>query len=150
MSKAVNNAVVGIRPAVQADFEQLFVMAKALATSFEVNKPDFKTCFDALLEEQNQGRVAILVAQIADGLVGYALGYLHNAFYANGTIAWLEELFVNEDRRGVGIGKSLLTQFENWASGHGARLNALATRRAETFYQACGYEVSATYFKKHL
>lgn len=40
--------------------------------------------------------------------------------------------------------------FEHEARTAGARLIALATRRASSFYEAIGYEPSATYFRKVL
>ena len=41
-----------------------------------------------------------------------------------------------------------MTAFEKWSAGRGAKLVALATRRAAEFYRAMGYEESATYFRK--
>ena len=52
--------------------------------------------------------------------------------------------------RRVGIGRSLMTSFEDWPAGRGAKLVALATRRAAGFYRAVGYAESATYFRKPL
>ena len=43
-----------------------------------------------------------------------------------------------------------MTSFEEWAKSKGAVLSALATRRAETCYQALEYEESAAYFRKLL
>jgi hypothetical protein len=39
---------------------------------------------------------------------------------------------------------------ESGAADRGAKLIALATRRAASFYEAIGYEVSATYYRKLL
>jgi hypothetical protein len=41
-------------------------------------------------------------------------------------------------------------RFEEWARSHRAKFAALATRRADQFYQALGYEESASYFRKLL
>ena len=43
-----------------------------------------------------------------------------------------------------------MTSFEDWPAGRGAKLVALATRRAAGFYRAVGYAESATYFRKPL
>jgi hypothetical protein len=43
-----------------------------------------------------------------------------------------------------------MQDFERWAAERGAKLVALATRRAAPFYQALGYQESATYFRKLL
>jgi GNAT superfamily N-acetyltransferase len=86
----------------------------------------------------------------AGALAGYCLGFDHPAFYANGRVAWVEEIMVREDLRGRGVGRLLMDAFEEWASTRGDRLIALATRRAAPFYEALGYEDSATYFRKAL
>lgn len=39
---------------------------------------------------------------------------------------------------------------ETWASEQGARFMALATRRAAAFYEALGYDESATYYRRLL
>jgi len=49
-----------------------------------------------------------------------------------------------------GVGRLLLQDFEQSAAERGAKLVALATRRAALFYQALGYHESATYFRKLL
>jgi hypothetical protein len=43
-----------------------------------------------------------------------------------------------------------MAAFEEWAKSKGAVLSTLATRRAARFYQAIGYEESATWFRKLL
>jgi GNAT superfamily N-acetyltransferase len=94
---------------------------------------------------------AWLAAAARDGTVlGYCLGFDHMAFYANGRVAWVEEIVVRPEWRRSRLGARLMTAFEDWARSRGARLVALATRRAAPFYTALGYEESATYFRKLL
>jgi GNAT superfamily N-acetyltransferase len=60
---------------------------------------------------------------------------------------------VRDQERGRGIGRILMSAFEQWAAAQGCALVALvalATRRATPFYRALGYEESATYFRKVL
>ena len=52
--------------------------------------------------------------------------------------------------RGRGIGRALMSGFEQWAAVRDCALVALATRRAAPFYRALGYEESAVYFRKIL
>ena len=65
------------------------------------------------------------------------------AFYANGRVTWVEEIIVQPDLRGQGIGRALMQDIEGWADARGSRLVALATRRAAEFYKALGYAESA-------
>ena len=90
------------------------------------------------------------VAEYNGEIVGYCLGFDHYTFYANGRVSWIEEIMVIEKLRGMGIGQAMTHAFEQWAASRGAKLVALATRRAAPFYAALGYEESATYFRKLL
>jgi GNAT superfamily N-acetyltransferase len=62
----------------------------------------------------------------------------------------VEEIVVHEAFRRRGIGTLLMQSFEEWATQQASHLVALATRRAAAFYQALGYEESATYLRKLL
>ena len=83
-----------------------------------------------------------------DGVIGYLLGLDHPTFYADGRVAWVEEIIVREDCRRQGVGRCLMDAFETWTVRRGSKLIALSTRRAASFYRAIGYEESATYFRK--
>ena len=137
---------VGYRKAISKDKEMLYVLARNLATSFNVNKADFSNVFTILIEDQN---VDLIVAEKDQELIGYVFVLHHPAFYANGIISWVEELFVLEKYRGQNIGKCLMEEGEKLSKERGAKLIALATRRADEFYKSIGYSESATYFKKH-
>ncbi|MBU9675150.1 GNAT family N-acetyltransferase [Planococcus sp. CP5-4] len=134
------------REAFKEDQGKLYPLAKSLATSFEVNSGDFSCVFNALLKDANTD---LLVAEKEQEIIGYVFVLHHPAFYANGIISWVEELFVLEEYRGHGIGKSLMEEAEKKSKARGAKLMALATRRADKFYKAIGYSESATYFKKN-
>lgn len=128
-----------------SDQDQLFVLATKLATSFKPHSVDFTHVFHSLLKDKH---VDLLVADKEEELIGYILVFHHPTFYANGVISWVEELFVSEQHRGKGIGRSLMSKVERLSKERGSKLVALATRRADEFYKSIGYAESATYFKK--
>jgi GNAT superfamily N-acetyltransferase len=141
-----------IRPATAADAGAVADLAGELAQSFAFSRASFDAHYPALLAA---GHACLLVAvtgadAAGDGCAGYLLGFEHLTFYANGRVAWVEEVFVRGDQRGRGIGRALMTSFERWARGRGCALVALATRRAAPFYHALGYEDSAAYLRKLL
>jgi len=136
-----------VRNADSKDLDTIRIMAEKLATSFVVDPESFRQVYNRVLELPD---ATLLVVEDDGQLIGYLLAFEHPAFYANGSVAWVEELYVDEDRRGQGIGGHLMHRFEQSATEKGIRLVALATRRADSFYQSIGYEKSATYFKKHL
>ena len=135
-----------IRLANQDDASALYGLAKDFATSFVVNESAFSHVLGMVLSDSN----AYLAVAEDQGIIGYVLGFDHYTFFANGRVAWVEEITVREDHRRSGIGWHLMQAFEAWAQTREARLVALATRRAAPFYQAIGYEESATYFRKLL
>lgn len=134
-----------VRLAHQDDFEAVLRLAKGFATSFVVEADAFALSFQAVMAD-SQARLSVV--GVDGAVVGYALAFKHPAFYANGPVAWVEEIVVREDLRRHGLGRLLMDDIEAWARLHGARLVALATRRAAPFYHALGYEESAMYFRK--
>jgi len=138
---------VEIRKAELSDLSAVLPLAKSLATSFIVEDQAFSQSFKQLLGMPN---ATVLVAEQDNTLIAYLLGFEHPSFYANGSVAWVEELYVEKPYRNAGVGRLLMDYFEQSSKEAGNKLVALSTRRALDFYQSIGYEKSATYFKKHL
>jgi GNAT superfamily N-acetyltransferase len=149
---------IRVRPAGPGDRDQVWPLARDLATSYQVERAAFAQSFASLLADAT---ALVLVAETggADAggdpagggeVVGYLLATSHPAFHANGPVAWVEEVMVAARARGTGVGRQLMAAGEDWARARGAAYVALATRRAAPFYQALGYNDSATYFKKPL
>jgi GNAT superfamily N-acetyltransferase len=136
-----------IRPAGAADADAVFALARALAITFPIDRPGFDRGFAAIAATPG---AHLLVADRDDGVAGYLLGFVHPTFYANGPVAWVEELAVRESVRRRGVGARLMAAFEDEARSGGARLVALATTRAGAFYTAIGYARHAEYFRKNL
>jgi len=136
-----------IRLAGRADSASLLPLVEDFVASFEVDAEQFSASFLRLLDNR---QAHLLVAESDDTLVGYCLGFVHDTFYANGPVAWVEEIMVHADYRRSGLGAGLMTAFESWAKSQGAALSALATRRAASFYSSIGYKESATYFRRLL
>lgn len=101
--------------------------------------------FDLLIEDKS---VDLIIAEKEHKLIGYVLVLHHPAFYANGRVSWVEELFVLGHQRGKGIGRGLMSEVERLSKERGSKLLARATRRADKFYKSIRYDESATYFKK--
>jgi GNAT superfamily N-acetyltransferase len=139
--------MVLIRRAISADSEHVLVLARDFATSFAPESAVFQIAFSHLIAQDD---ALLLVAEESGAVIGYLLGFEHYALFANGRVAWVEEIMVREDRQREGIGRQLMGRFEEWARSRGAKLAALATRRADQFYWALGYEESASYFRKLL
>ena len=136
-----------IRRATEDDADALFDLAKDFATSFAPERSAFDTALADILATEAAN---LSVAESDGTVVGYCLGFDHYTFYANGRVAWVEEITVQESVRRRGVGKALMENLEEWSSSRGSRLVALATRRAASFYTSIGYEESATFFRRLL
>lgn len=138
---------IRIRRASSQDVEGVLPLVVDFATSFDTDECIFRESFCKLLENQS---ALVLVVEEEKFLLGYCLGFWHDTFYANGRVAWLEEIMVIASHRRRGIGEAMMESFEGWAKKEGAVLAGLATRRAASFYKAIGYAESASYFRKLL
>ena len=136
-----------IRPADASDAAAVADLAAELAQSFTFSRARFDRSYPALLTSDG---ACLLLAVNGHERLGYLLGFEHLTFYANGPVAWAEEVFVHSQYRGCGVGRALMSAFEQWAAARNCTLGALATRRAAPFYRALGYEESAIYLRKVL
>ncbi|HUT75946.1 MAG TPA: GNAT family N-acetyltransferase [Armatimonadota bacterium] len=136
-----------VRRAAVGDADALFVLVERFARSFRPGRDVFQEVLERLLQDDCAW---LSVAECSGCVVGYCLGFDHDAFYANGRVSAVEEIAVTPDQRRKGVGRALMTAFEEWARSRGSKLVGLATRRAAPFYAALGYEESAVYFRKVL
>jgi len=137
--------MIRVRSCLPEDEKAVFALARDFATSFPVDHLRFSESFSQVLSSTG---MCLVVAQSSDAIIGYVLGTVHPTFYANGHVAWVEEVMVKESFRKKGVGRLLMGSFENWAKSRDCRIIALATRRAAEFYKSLGYAESATYFRK--
>jgi GNAT superfamily N-acetyltransferase len=137
---------VQIRPASPEDVDQIWPLVREFAASYRPNRSIFDQSFQELLGRSD---TLALVAEVPpSAIVGYLLASHHGTFFANGPVAWVEELMVSESVRRQGVATRLMDSAETWARNVPTAYVALASRRAGEFYLAAGYEDSATYFRK--
>ena len=138
---------ISIRRATETDGDALFPLLEDFAVTFVPERPAFEVSLREILADEN----ANLSVAVVDGqVVGYCLGFDHHAFYTNGRTSFVEEVMVREDLRKRGVGRRLITCFEQWSLSRGSKLVGLVTRRAAPFYEAIGYESSGTFFRRLL
>lgn len=139
---------IQIRPARLEDRDGVWPLAQAFGTSFTPERAAFDSTWRQLFDVP---ATLLLVAESDAGtVVAYLLASSHLTFLANGRVAWVEELMVDERLRGSGIGRRLMEHAEQWARTENAEYLSLASRRAGAFYEALDYEDSAVFYKKTL
>jgi GNAT superfamily N-acetyltransferase len=144
-----HNDTISIRLADRNDADTVLPLAKAMAHSFVVDDSAFHQSFIAILHATHM-QLFVAVDNKTQTVVGYCLTTIHPTFYANGIVAWVEELAVGAAHQRQGIGAALMNEVEHFARKNDCKLVALATRRADDFYNAISYTNSATYWRKVL
>ena len=92
-------------------------------------------------------RAKVLVAERADGVVGMCTGQLVVSTAEGGPALLVEDVVVDADHRGRGVGRALLAALADWAGGCGVRrLQLLADGNngpALAFYDRLGWRATA-------
>jgi GNAT superfamily N-acetyltransferase len=139
---------IEIRRAVLTDADRVWPLVNAFATSYIPERVAYDAAFSQLMERQD---TLLLVAETeVSELVGYTLASYHGTLFANGNVAWVEEVMVSDPARLQGVGRALMNEVEEWAKSVPVSYICLATRRADAFYGRLGYHLSANFFKKEL
>jgi ribosomal protein S18 acetylase RimI-like enzyme len=134
-----------IRRAAEADLTVLV----ELSVEFEAEVPEMPHRGKLDLEKETEeirefvrSRLA-LIAEDEEGPVGYALGKLEN-----GTICYLDSLYVRLRARRGGVGKALMAEAATWGAAHGAQtmtLEVLASNvAARSIYERFGFREEST------
>jgi GNAT superfamily N-acetyltransferase len=134
-----------VRRANGDDEDAVFGLAAHMALTFALSQPAFADSFRTLIALRD---AFVLVVDVDGQVGGYLLGFTHPSFFANGPVAWVEEIAVHERLRRQHLGALLMGEFENQVRREGVRVVALATTRAGSFYEALGYTRRAEYFRK--
>lgn len=109
---------------------KLWPLVQELAFSYRPERSIFERSFSELIERPDT-LVLVAVANTS-AVVGYLLGSYHGTFFANGPVAWIEELMVSESIRHHGVATKLMSSAEDWARTIPTAYIALASRRRVT------------------
>ncbi len=107
-----------IRAAVPADAESIFELVNELADYERLSHMVTGTSED-LAKSIEAGHCWAYVCEVADEVVGYALGFRTYSTFLMKQGTWLEDLYVRQKDRGQGHGKALLTYIRDEAVARG-------------------------------
>ncbi|HTP51404.1 MAG TPA: GNAT family N-acetyltransferase [Anaeromyxobacteraceae bacterium] len=136
-----------VRSARTTDSEYLFDLTHSFAASARRSRGAFGLALNSILCDPSAW---LAVAESETGVIGYCLGFDRFTLAASGRVAWIEEVMVRSVWRRKGVGRQLLTAFEEWARARGSRMVALATRESWPFFDALNYEETAFMYRKAL
>ena len=133
-----------IRPAIPADLDRLTALLEQL---FAIEK-DF--VFDPARQRRGLAMLlandwaSVLVAEVEGQVVGMCTGQLIISTAEGGPALLIEDVVVDQEHQGKGLGSKLLEAMTEWAADNGVqRLQLLADRNNEaglTFYKKLGWQ----------
>ena len=110
----------------------------SIETDFAIDKQKQQRGLCLMLEQTEKS--CILVAECHGRVVGMCTGQLLVSTAEGGIKVIVEDVVVEKDKRGLGIGSALLAEVERWAMDSGAsRMDLLADKRnfsALNFYNS--------------
>ena len=136
-----------VRAARPTDVEQMVRLLDLLFAMEADFRPDPARQRQGLALLLDDGRARVLVAERADGVVGMCTGQLVVSTAEGGPALMVEDVVVDPDHRGRGVGRALLAALADWARGRGVRrLQLLADGTngpALAFYDRLGWRATA-------
>lgn len=136
-----------VRSARESDADAVFGLLGQLSQSYAPERDAFDVTFASFVADDSYA--SLLVAEDAAGTVrGYALTTVTRLLYTNGNSAQLQELVVDAEVHGQGIGSALLEATERECKSHGVRQLTVPSRRAAGFYERLGYRSTADFLKR--
>ncbi|GAA3587056.1 hypothetical protein GCM10022198_08260 [Klugiella xanthotipulae] len=141
-----------IRRGVAEDSHSVFLLARQFQTGrVPINIDDFQIAYENVLRHRDQEtNVLFVVENDMSVVVGYSLMSVSRLLHASGLTAFLQEIVVDAEERGSGLGSSLVDANESYCVSRGVRQLSMATSRAGEFYHRLGYHAVGEYFKKVL
>lgn len=135
-----------LRHAVPADRDAVFALLAQLGERYTPDRPVFDEAYSqTILDTEDH---ILLVAERNGTVLGYALATIARLFYTNGDSAQLQELVVDEDARGGGIGSQLVTAIEEQCQARGVRQLTVAVLGGAGIYERLDYRSTADFLKK--
>ena len=129
------------------DLERLVGLLDLLFTIEADFRPDPARQQQGLALLLDDERARVLVAERADGVVGMCTGQLVVSTAEGGPALLVEDVVVDANHRGRGVGRALLAALADWASSRGVRrLQLLADGNngpALAFYDRLGWLATA-------
>ena len=140
-----------IRACTPDDFTSVFYLFRQLWPSLELDYHALYSVYERALSSVTQH---LIVGEVEDRIVGFCSLSLKNNFWKAGYIGNVDELVVDENYRGQGIGKMLMNRIEEIAiSKHCKQIeldSSFHRKEAHHFYENIGFKSRAYLFTKPL
>ena len=165
-----DNMSIRTRRAEREDAAELFALARQYSTGrAPIGKDDFLVALDNVLKYRDQETNVLFVAvsdervplQSLEGtlneesatkerVVGYTLMTVSRLLHASGLTAHIQEIVVDEQVRGAGVGELLMKSNERYCNVRGVQQISASTARIGSFFNHLGYEAMGEHYRKVL
>jgi ribosomal protein S18 acetylase RimI-like enzyme len=133
------------------DASALFALARQYQTGREaIGRDEFLIALDNVLRHRDQETNVLFVAEQHDAIVGYSLLTVSRLLHAPGLTAHLQEIVVDAEARGAGVGDRLMQANEHYCMGRGVRQLSASTARMGSFYNHRGFVAVGEHYRKVL
>ena len=144
-----------IRKASDSDYSEIKKLVKQLYDNLEVKDGKEKVLsFKKFSNLINDHSIMILVAKINSNTLGYLTLNFNKTLLDIGISAIIDELVIDTDFRGKGLGKRLVAEAVKNAKELGCSEIGVGTEIENTdardFYKSCGFDEIGVIFEKHL
>ncbi len=142
---------IKIRRGQSEDAKAVFGLARQFATGREpIRADDFTVAYDNVLRHRDQETNVLFVAEVDGKVAAYSLMTVSRLLHAPGLTAHLQEIVVDVDSRGSGVGDRLIEASEQYCVGRGVRQLSASTARIGSFYNHRGFESVGEHYRKIL
>lgn len=149
-SKAKRRAVINIRKGRQEEIEQAIVLGRGYYAEADMKAMHF---------DEDKGRALCaellniglgIVAEIDGKLVGMMGARIFNEWFSDTPMARDVMIYIDPEYRGLGVGRSLVNVYINWALEQGIRPeniyigidSGIHTKKTENIYKSLGFRRS--------
>ncbi|MTI30487.1 GNAT family N-acetyltransferase [Xanthovirga aplysinae] len=140
-----------IREATNADFKGIFLLLNQLWPDLTLDYEKLKKVYLVALVSIKQH---LIVAEVDGKIVGFCSLTIKNNLWQAGNLAHVDELVIDKDFRGNGLGKKLLESITKIAEENYCKRIELDSsfhrKEAHNFYESVGYKNRAFLFSKTL
>jgi ribosomal protein S18 acetylase RimI-like enzyme len=143
--------MVMIRECKEGDFEQVLKLLAQLWPDETLDKKELQQVF---LRGINSEFQSYFCAVVEEDIVGFGSLTIKNSLWQAGLLAHIDELVVDKQFRGKGIGSKLLQYITKAAKEKGCRRveldSAFDRKQSHKFYEQNGFENRAFLFSKKI
>ncbi|MDR2039287.1 MAG: GNAT family N-acetyltransferase [Bacteroidales bacterium] len=140
-----------IRACTDDDCKYVFELLKQLWPDIQL---DYETIYPVFCKAIKSDNQKLIVGLSNNKVVGFCTLTIKNSLWQGGNLGYIDELIVDENHRGLGIGHKLIDEITTIAKNNHCKIieldSAFHRKEAHLFYENLKYESRAYLFSKRI